>query len=406
MKKLLLLTITLQIMLFATESIEEQFIQIEENQNLEGHVNYLEKKYYQVKTSNEKTLTINLTNLEADIDLYVSIDKIPSIPLNDCFSSNSKNKNEKCTLNVIPQEGSETANVNIMVYGFKDSSYILEVLSQDGLEDIPTLKDYDTKSSILEGESKLYQFIGIKGRTYTTTLSNLSADADLRVKIGKRANIHSFDCKSTNGGTKIDECSVTLTEDATVYVEVFGYRAASYAIKRTYTVNDKEIIDFAKSTCLKENPLSTDSVQCIDNTYAYTITHSSDYIEATRVHKVNMQEGTVTLLTTLDRNERNTHFINLKNTKLIGIQLTEDLGDKLDKITFYDPQTFNKLKSFIFGEEKDYTYDLFISMETIEDGKKLKLIYKSIDSNHWVEYESIYDISDTSKFVLISTTEH
>jgi len=223
MKKLLFFIITMQITLFAQDPTP-----INSGDVVEDHVDYLEKKHYIFDLDKGKTAIVKLTDLDADIDLYVALNHVADIRDNDCYSSNGGTTNEKCLLDA--SETQKSNEIRIMVYGFKASNYKLEVSTKDGLEEITEISDTPIAGQVEKGDAKLYKFAGKKGESYTTTLSALSADADLRVRIGKKANLHSFDCKSTNGRTKTDECSVTLTKDATVYVHVNGYKAASYKI--------------------------------------------------------------------------------------------------------------------------------------------------------------------------------
>ena len=224
MKKLLFLIITMQVTLFA-----KTYIPINSGDVVEDHVNYLEKKYYELELGKTQTADIQLTDLDADIDLYVAINRRAAIRDNDCYSSNGGTTYEKCVLSSTAPEGKKNSII-ILVYGFKASNYKLKISTREGGESITEISDTPLSDHLKRGESAQYKFSAKKGETYTTTLSNLSADADLRVKIGKKAGLHSFDCKSTNGGTKTDECSLTLTKDATVYVHVNGYRTADYQI--------------------------------------------------------------------------------------------------------------------------------------------------------------------------------
>jgi len=103
------------------------------------------------------------------------------------------------------------------------------------LEKIRVLTIEKRKGYVSKGDSRDYKLSAKKGETVTVKLSDLTGDADLRLKIGRKANRHTFDCKSNNGGTKEDICSVTLKEDATVYVNVDGYKTAKYSLELVYT---------------------------------------------------------------------------------------------------------------------------------------------------------------------------
>jgi surface protein len=224
MKKLLLLIITMQITLFAAP-----YIPINSGDVVEDHVDYLEKKYYELELGKTQTADIQLTDLNADIDLYVAINRRAAIRDNDCYSSNGDTTYEKCVLTSTAPEGKENSII-ILVYGFKASNYKLKISTREGGESIKEISDTPLSGHLKQGESEQYKFLAKKGETYTTTLFALSDDADLRVRVGRKAGLHSFDCKSTNGGTKTDECSVTLTKDDTVYVHLYGYKSANYQI--------------------------------------------------------------------------------------------------------------------------------------------------------------------------------
>jgi len=89
-----------------------------------------------------------------------------------------------------------------------------------------------------------YKVRGFAGDVIESKISNLSADADLYVKIGSEPTKSNKDCKSTKGSKSIDTCSVTLSEDADVYVGVFGYKAADYAVQVTLKDTKVKTIDY------------------------------------------------------------------------------------------------------------------------------------------------------------------
>ena len=92
-------------------------------------------------------------------------------------------------------------------------------------------------SHVAEGIEKQYKITALSGQTITGVLDQLSADADLRMKIGSEASLHSFDCKSINGGQQTDSCSLVIDNDIDVYVSVHGYRAADYRLTVTANAN-------------------------------------------------------------------------------------------------------------------------------------------------------------------------
>ncbi len=193
---------------------------------IDGTVKQKEKKYYNITVPKNKSVRVNLTGLEADVDLYVKKGNEVRVRFNDCYSANSNTESEEC---VVTNEG-ESSIYTIMVNGFKASAYNLKA-TVEGAEEIPTLTSDPIADAVQHKEGKQYKLDGKKGETITVTLSDLTADADLRVRVGRKAGLHSFNCKSNNGGTKTEECVITPKKDATVYVHVYGYQASNYSLK-------------------------------------------------------------------------------------------------------------------------------------------------------------------------------
>jgi hypothetical protein len=220
MKKLLLMLLSIQI-LFATGMNE-----LSSGDTIETSIKRLEKHIYKITVPKNRSLRVELSNLDADIDLYLRAKEIPSIRVNDCYSSNSNLANEECILNNSDKE----SDCYILVYGYEEGNYKLNV-SVGEPEKVSILSEEGVSGEVAKGAKIDYKFSAKKGEVVTVKLFDLTADADLRVKVGRKANRHTFDCKSTNGGTKEDSCSLVLKEDAWVYVQVDGYRHAIYKLK-------------------------------------------------------------------------------------------------------------------------------------------------------------------------------
>ncbi len=89
-------------------------------------------------------------------------------------------------------------------------------------------------SSHVDKRASNYHLISASsGDTITTILNSKDDNADLYVAVGYRPTANANDCHSTNSGTKADECSITLEQDARVYVRVYGRKATDYDITVT-----------------------------------------------------------------------------------------------------------------------------------------------------------------------------
>jgi len=403
MKKLIFLIITIQVTLFA-----EPFIPLKSGDKVEGHVNYLEKKYYELEVNKEQTVTIKLTNLVADIDIYLGINKKPKIHSNDCYSSNSNTENEECVLTIPAPDAGKSASVIVMVYGFKESTYKLEVLSKDGSEKLPELSSTPLAGTVSKGEGKQYKFLGKKGETYTSTLSDLSADADLRVSIGRRAGLRTFTCKSINGGTNTDECSVTLKEDAPVYVQVYGYNRANYKISVKEKNNQNQaMIAKAKQHCLNKDD-SNDLILCSnEKDTVYILQNDINYESGIAHHALYMviitsENESVTLLRerskpTWKHPHTNEYFIKkLENTLMYGTYTRSNEADERGSFNFhYKKRT---VLSFRYLEGERYLRKKYTS----ENGNKLHIEYhKDVYLDSASTCKEIHNISNPAAPKLI-----
>lgn len=90
----------------------------------------------------------------------------------------------------------------------------------------------DKLSSFVARNKKVQYIVSAKaGDTVSGVLNQLSADADLYIKVGSKANRNSYDCVSWKGGKNADNCSVKLIQDSDVYISVYGFRASEYQLK-------------------------------------------------------------------------------------------------------------------------------------------------------------------------------
>jgi surface protein len=264
-KQIFLIGLATQMLLAVTP----QPIQIGET--IISNVEYKDKKYYTVTVPQNKSINITLTHLSADVDLYIKANELPRIRNNDCYSSNSNTDNEECSYTAT---GNKLKKINIMVYGFKTADFTLKSSLEDPKE-IKTLSlDKIVKGHINRNKFQDYKFLGEKGVRYKIDLNELSADADLRVKIGQKATKHRFDCKSTNGGQSIDSCEITLKSNEPIYVNIDGYRTADYQLILSKITNSNPPITLAR---LKEMIINGEDVtkvntsQIIDMSGLFTL---------------------------------------------------------------------------------------------------------------------------------------
>ena len=117
MKKILFMLLSIQLL------FSSPIQQLELDKIIKNRIEEKEKKYYKVTVPPNSILRVNLTDLEADIDLYVKKSNKVKLRFNDCHSSNTNTKDEEC---ILLNKSNKYSEYNILVYGFEESSYLLQ----------------------------------------------------------------------------------------------------------------------------------------------------------------------------------------------------------------------------------------------------------------------------------------
>ena len=186
--------------------------------------------YYKIVATNGKTVKTILNSLTADGDLYVKAGSKPTTSSYDCRSVRTDTIAEDCSVTLV-----SNGSVFIGIHGYKATHYQIKATIQGGNgNNITTLTSGTAVSgSINNGETKYYKIAATQGNAVTSLLSGLTADSDIYVKVGSKATSSNYDCKSTNGESNNDSCTVTLNETTDVFIAVYGYKASNYNITAT-----------------------------------------------------------------------------------------------------------------------------------------------------------------------------
>ncbi len=95
-----------------------------------------------------------------------------------------------------------------------------------------TFKGLRESGAVTRNQELKYQTMVAPAGTYSVRLAHDPAlpggDADLYVKVGAQPTRTSYDCRPYIGGSA-EECRVTLTAPATIFISVFGYASSSSA---------------------------------------------------------------------------------------------------------------------------------------------------------------------------------
>jgi hypothetical protein len=417
MKRLILLGATLQLAFAGVATVP-----ITSGETISKHIEQKEKQYYKLTLPSTKdgSIKIKLSQLDADVDLYVKTGSLPTIPNNDCYSANSYTKDEACSYDILDY-GENKNEVYIMVYGFRSSSYKL-VAEIDKGENIPLLEK-STNGRLKKNEINQYYIQGKEDSKYSIKLETLDngGDADLRVKIGKKANFQTLDCKSTRGGTKTDECIIKVKVDNQpymdahkIYIHLHGYRATRYKLSVTriyeYFPTEKELINEARKKCQNNQSVKDGySILCSDEKdIAYIIYKNSN---AGPMHK--FQEGL--------------YYINMSQNssyKIITQKSYEDGWYGYEPINSFGKEypPFYTVNHNIQGADPHGTVDFMYhekavlhfpyyekngylkTIKILNGRKELYVEFDNYDAD--IKYTELYDISDPSKPKRISRTKN
>ena len=201
--------------------------------NISDAVTLRETKFYTVPALQGQTLEALLDGLNADADLYLRVGAEPTGSEYDCKSSNGGTTADSCSVTLTQDD-----TVHIAVYGYRATNYTLTASLNEGAT--PTLTSgHAVSGSVARSAIKYYKINSSYGDKVIATISDLTADADIYIKKGEKPTASSFDCKSTNGGTEADSCSIDILENTEVYIGVSGFRAANYNLLVT---SEREMI--------------------------------------------------------------------------------------------------------------------------------------------------------------------
>ena len=195
--------------------------------NISGSVAQGETKFYTVSALAGQTVNAVLDGLDADADLYVRIAAKPTGETYDCKSTQGGINSDSCSVTV-----NENAIVHIAVYGYRAANFTLTATVTG--DDVQSITSGETvSSSVARDAINYYKISSLSGEQVTATITALTADADVYIKKGSKPSTSSYDCKSTNGGTNSDSCSIDIQSNIEVYIGIAGFRAASYTLNVT-----------------------------------------------------------------------------------------------------------------------------------------------------------------------------
>ena len=223
---------TTQYSIKATLSTENnQTTTLQSGVNVNHNVIKNAMRYYKIPVTENKILDVLLSQLSNDADLYVKIGSTPTRNNYDCKSDKSNQSDESCLLS-IPQN----SDVFIAVYGFETAQYSIKAtLSTPNSQTTSLQSDITINNNVVKNEMKYYKISITADKILDVLLEQLSADADLYIKVGSKPTLDSADCKSEKSEQSNETCQLNISEDSDVFIGVYGFETASYQLKATIT---------------------------------------------------------------------------------------------------------------------------------------------------------------------------
>jgi hypothetical protein len=247
-----------------------------------------EWRYYNYAVRVGQVVTVSISNLDSDVDLYVSTSGQVNASNYECRPYKGGPIDESCDISI-----NVDGTLYIGVYGFGGASAVqldVTIVGQisdadgDGVadssdafpNDSSEYKDSDgdgvgdnadafpndsseskdsdgdgygdnsdvfpndpskwletgdnglSENFIIEAaEWRYYNYAVGVGQVVTVSISNLDSDVDLYVSTSGQVNASNYECRPYEGGTTDESCEIPINADGTLYIGVYGFGGAS-----------------------------------------------------------------------------------------------------------------------------------------------------------------------------------
>ena len=195
-----------------------------------GNVSQGSWTYYTVDATAEDTaLDVAMTNLSADVDLYVKKGSKPTLDSYDCRPYEGGISKESCVL-----KNTSAGTWHIAVNGYKSGTFSLQATLSATVSTVLL----DENASVEQGNWKVFNDISIPANAYNVTIemTNLTADVDLYAHRGDSwPTDGEYDCRPYAGSTTAESCTLFVGDHENLKLAVKGYRAGSFRMKVSYS---------------------------------------------------------------------------------------------------------------------------------------------------------------------------
>jgi len=190
-----------------------------------GSVSQGDWTYYSIEATN---LNVVMSNLSADVDLYVRQGAKPTSSSYDCRPYVGGTTSESCE---VTSDSAVTWYIGVQGYSAGSFTMTATASSQtnDNSDDstVTLESGQSVDGSVARGD---WVYYSIEATNLNVVMSNLSADVDLYVRQGAKPTSSSYDCRPYVGGTKSETCDVNADSSATWYIGVQGYSAGTFTM--------------------------------------------------------------------------------------------------------------------------------------------------------------------------------
>ena len=194
------------------------------------HVDSQVMNYYKVKGFAGDEIESKISQLSADVDLYVKVGSKPTLNTYDCRPYHSKARDEACISKL-----SKDAIVYIGVNGYNAGNYdVTATLKGTKVKTIT----YDQEVSGISPKQKYrdYKIHAKAGDRLKVHAYNMDADGDLFVKVGSKASWDDFDKKSNHQKLKDEEVTIDIENDTDVYISLYASEFCQHTVEHKIKV--------------------------------------------------------------------------------------------------------------------------------------------------------------------------
>ena len=178
--------------------------------------------FYKISVAKNAKVTVELTNLTADLDLYANKGQKPTISSFECRPYNRGTSLETCTF-----EFDRPGVAYISVYAHHPGSYkITATIEKDIIQQL-TLNQ-EKNDFVTKGQWKYYKLDATTNAKVIFRLLSLSGDVDLYIKQNAKPEINDYDCRPYIDYKKFESCVAAI--HGTMYIGIYGYVSGNYKL--------------------------------------------------------------------------------------------------------------------------------------------------------------------------------